>query len=248
MVEYKQGCENKVDNALSRREESVSEDSTLVHPASLASLFLISFPRPFWIEELKASYQHSAEVQQLLHQLQSGFSGPKLFSLHNGLILYKGRVYLDPTCSLKPKILHQVHDSPLGGHSGFLKSFHRLKQDLFWVGMKSNLKQYIRECAVCQQMKHETCSLAGLLQPLSIPDKPWSAVSMDFISGLPPSQMLDTVMVVVDRLTKYVHFIGLSHPYSIAKVAALFTQNILKLQGMPTSIVSDRDLVFTAKF
>ena len=71
---------------------------------------------------------------------------------------------------------------------------------------------------------------------------------MDFISGLPPSQMLDTVMVVVDRLTKYVHFIGLSHPYSIAKVAALFTQNILKLQGMPTSIVSDRDLVFTAKF
>ena len=78
MVEYKQGCENKVDNALSRREESVSEDSTLVHPASLASLFLISFPRPFWIKELKASYQHSAEVQQLLHQLQSGFSGPKL--------------------------------------------------------------------------------------------------------------------------------------------------------------------------
>ena len=163
MVAYKQGCENKVADALSRSEESVSEDSTSVHPAGLASLFLISFPCPSWIEELKASYQHSTKVQQLLHQLKSGFSGPKFFSLHNGLILYKGKVYLGPTCSLKPKILHQVHDSPLRGHSGFLKSFHRLKSVFFWVGMKSDLKQYIRECAMCQQMKHETCSPAGLL-------------------------------------------------------------------------------------
>ena len=61
---------------------------------------------------------------------------------------------------------------------------------------------------------------------------------MDFVSGLPKSQRLDTVMVVVDRLTKYVHFIGLSHPYSISKVAALFAQNVLKLHGMLASIVS----------
>ena len=97
-------------------------------------------------------------------------------------------------------------------------------------------------------MKQETCHLAGLLQPLPIPIKPWTTVSMDFVGGLPRSQRLDVVMVVVDRLTKYVHFIGLSHSYSAAKVATLFAQNVLKLHGMPTSIVSDRDLVFTAKF
>ena len=97
-------------------------------------------------------------------------------------------------------------------------------------------------------MKQETCHLAGLLQPLPIPNKPWTTVSMDFVGGLPRSQRLDVVMVVVDRLTKYVHFIGLSHSYSAAKVATLFAQNVLKLHGMPTSIVSDRDLVFTAKF
>ena len=55
-----------------------------------------------------------------------------------------------PSCSLKPKVLSHVHDDPLGGHSGYLKSFHRLKQDFWWVGMKSDLKNYIRECAVCQ--------------------------------------------------------------------------------------------------
>ena len=77
-------------------------------------------------------------------------------------------------------------------------------------------------CEVCQQMKHETCKPVGLLQPLPIPIKPWSAVSMDFVNGLPTSRRLDIVMVVVDRLTKYVHFIGLPHSYSAAKVAALF--------------------------
>ena len=114
--------------------------------------------------------------------------------------------------------------------------------------MKSDLKQHIKECGVCQQMKHETCKLAGLIQPLPIPIRPWAAVSMDFVSGLPTSQRLDIVMVVMDRLTKYVHFIGLSYPYFATKVAALFTQNVLKLHGMPASIVSDKDPMFTTKF
>ena len=72
-------------------------------------------------------------------------------------------------------------------------------------------------------MKHETCHPTGLLQPLLIPNKPWTAMSMDFVVGLPKSQRMNVVMVVVDRLTKYVHFMGLSHPYSTTKVAALFT-------------------------
>ena len=71
---------------------------------------------------------------------------------------------------------------------------------------------------------------------------------MDFIDGLPFSQRMDVIMVVVDILTKYVHFIALSHPYSAAKVAHLFAQHVFKLYGMPTSLVSDRDPIFTAKF
>ena len=114
--------------------------------------------------------------------------------------------------------------------------------------MKSDLKLHIKECDVCQQMKSETCHPARLLQPLPIPDKPWSAVSMDFIDGLSRSQRMDVIMVVVDRLTKYVHFIALSHPYSAAKVAHLFAQHVFKLHGMPTSLVSNRDPVFTVKF
>ena len=126
-------------------------------------------------------------MQQLLQQLQSSSTCLKFFSLPNGLILYKGRVYLDPQSSLKSKVLHLVYDSPLGGHSGFLKSFHRLKKDFFSVGMKLYLKLHIKECGVCQQMKYETCKLAGLLKPFPIPHKPWTAVSVDFVNGLPIS-------------------------------------------------------------
>ena len=71
---------------------------------------------------------------------------------------------------------------------------------------------------------------------------------MDFVEGLPKSQMKEVVMVVVDRFTKFVHFIALSHPYTASKVANLYLQHVFKLHGMPTSIVSDRDLVFTSHF
>ena len=94
-------------------------------------------------------------------------------------------------------------------------------------------------------MKHENCRLAGLFQPLPIPSKPWLAVSMDFIEGLLKAQLKSVILVVVDRLTKYVHFIALAHPYTASKVASVF---VFKLHGMPASIVSDRDPIFTSHF
>ena len=101
---------------------------------------------------------------------------------------------------------------------------------------------------MCQMFKSETTTSTRLLQPLSIPSKPWEEVSMDFVVGLPKSQGYDVIMVVMDRLTKYVHFVPLSNPYTVAKVALLFFQNVFKLHGMPTVIVSDRDAIFTFNF
>ena len=59
-------------------------------------------------------------------------------------------MYLSLSCGLKPKVLQLVHDSSLGGHLGFLKSYHRLKHDFYWIGMRANLKNHIKECGVCQ--------------------------------------------------------------------------------------------------
>jgi hypothetical protein len=149
---------------------------------------------------------------------------------------------------MKPKVLALVHDSPLGGHSGYLKILVRAKRDWHWQGMKQDVKSYIKGCEICQRIKSETCKPVGLLQPLSIPSKLWHSISMDFIKGLPTSSKQNVILVVVDRLTKYVHFVALAHLYTASRVATLFMHHVFKLHGMPSSIVSDRDTAFTSLF
>ena len=106
----------------------------------------------------------------------------------------------------------------------------------------------MKECDTCQKFKHETCFPAGLLQPLPIPEKPGLDVSMDFVEGLLKSHLKSVVFVVVDRLTKYTHFMALSHPYTAAKVANQYMHFVFKLHGMSSTIISDREPTFTFLF
>ena len=114
--------------------------------------------------------------------------------------------------------------------------------------MKFDAKNHMKQCEVCQRIKGETTRPGGLLQPLPISYKPWTDINLDFVDSLPKSHGFKVVLVVVDKLTKYVHFLPFSHPYTTVKVATMFMKDIFRLYGMPQSIVSDRDVVFTSKF
>lgn len=114
--------------------------------------------------------------------------------------------------------------------------------------MRHDIKKFVRECRVCQENKHESVLPADLLQPLPIPSRVWSNIAMDYIEGLPLSRGSSVILVVVDCLSKYGHFLPLAHPYSAATVTQVFLNNIFKLHGMPTTIVSDRDSTFTSNF
>ena len=71
---------------------------------------------------------------------------------------------------------------------------------------------------------------------------------MDFIEGLPKVEGYSTLLVVVDKLSKYAHFLCLKHPFSAQTIAAVFAKAIVRLHGKPTSIISDRDRIFLSKF
>jgi len=141
-----------------------------------------------------------------------------------------------------------MNDSAVGGHSGVPVTYRWLKQLFAWQGMKQAVHKYVQECGVCQQAKPDRTKLPGLLQPLQVPKHAWQVISMDFIEGLPKSAGYDCILVVVDTLSKYSHFLSLKHQFSAASIAKLFHNQVYRLHGMPLSIISDHDRVFTSKF
>uniref|UniRef100_A0A452ZYI2 Integrase catalytic domain-containing protein n=1 Tax=Aegilops tauschii subsp. strangulata TaxID=200361 RepID=A0A452ZYI2_AEGTS len=114
--------------------------------------------------------------------------------------------------------------------------------------MKAHILQYVRCCTVCQQAKPDRAASPGLLMPLPIPKQPWDMISMDFVDGLPQSSKFNCLLVIVDKRPKFAYFLPLAHPYTAASVAQLYLHQVYKIHGLPGSIVSDRDPVFTSHF
>jgi len=150
--------------------------------------------------------------------------------------------------ALQTKIIHSFHATAIGGHSGVQATYHRVHRLFYWKGLKSADEDFVKQCQICQQVKHLNSHPAGLVQPLPIPEGAWQDLSMDFIEGLPKSEGYEVILVVVDRFTKYAHFITVKHPFTAPTIARAVFDNVIKLHGMPKTIVSDRDKVFTSVF
>ncbi|KAL4581633.1 hypothetical protein LXL04_006159 [Taraxacum kok-saghyz] len=114
--------------------------------------------------------------------------------------------------------------------------------------MKSDVKDFIHQCHTCQTTKSPNHKPYGLLQPLPIPQAPWHDISLDFITHLPPSNGKSSISVIVDRLTKFSHFIALPSKYTAASLATVFLKDIYRFHGLPKSILSDRDPLFLSHF
>jgi hypothetical protein len=114
--------------------------------------------------------------------------------------------------------------------------------------MKSFILDGVQSCLTCQQAKPERVKYPGLLAPLHVPHNAWDVVSMDFLSGLPKSGRFDCILVVIDKFSKYGHFVPLSHPFSASKIAEVFVDNVYKLHSLPQATISDRDPIFISQF
>ena len=114
--------------------------------------------------------------------------------------------------------------------------------------MRKEVKDFADRCVPCQTIKYSTTAPNGLMHPLEIPDRVWEDLALDFIVELPNSKGYSTILLVVDRLTKYAHFGALPANYTVTKVVELFCGMVIKLHGLPRTIVSDRDRIFTSQF
>jgi hypothetical protein len=145
-------------------------------------------------------------------------------------------------------VLSELHATPIVGHSGFTKTYERVKRSFFWDGMKQDIHNFVAECDVCQCNKGEIVKSSGTLQPLPIPPAIWKDIFMDFITGLPKSGNKSIIMVFFYHLSKYAHFSSLQHPFTTSTVAQIFMDQVFKLHGMPHSIAFYHDPTFTRNF
>ncbi|KAK1693114.1 hypothetical protein QYE76_009811 [Lolium multiflorum] len=219
-VVYKKGVTNRAADALSRRPHNTET-------------MAISAVQPRWIESVIEGYQADPKAQELLTELAITQTNDQGYSLHKGVIRHKGRVWLGTQHQAHQAVLLAFHHSALGGHSGILPTYQKIKKLFSWPGMKESVHKFVQSCTVCQQAKSEHVRYPGKLQPLPIPKEAWHTVGMDFIEGLPVSNKFDTILVVVDKLTKFGHFIPLKHPFTASTVAQAFFDTVYRLHGLP---------------
>ena len=148
------------------------------------------------------------------------------YEVRDGILLFQGKLLLDPVSPLVNQVLQECHSTLLGGHGGIQKTTARVCAAFTWPGIKKVVQRFVQECSVCQQMKPDNQKPASLLQPLPIPQQIWEDIAMDFITCLPNSYGYTTIFVVVDHLSKQAHFGALPNSYTAARVAELFAQMV----------------------
>jgi len=188
-----------------------------------------------------------AELHQRVLQFGLGTKNFRDFTLHDGKLLFRNREYVHEH-SDRLAILQYRYDSVLAGHFGMSKTYDLISRDYWWPGIRSMIRDYVKSCETCDRAKTARRQPFGLLLPLPISDKPWSALSMDFIVKLPLSRKFDSILVVVDRFNKMAHFVPCRESSTSADLANLVFSHVFKIHGLPSSIISDRVPQFVSQF
>nr|GFB53635.1 putative reverse transcriptase domain-containing protein [Tanacetum cinerariifolium] len=159
------------------------------------------------------------------------------------------RIWLPLHGGLRDLIMHESHKSKYSIHLGSTKMYQDLRKLYWWPNMKADIATYISQCLTCAKVKAEHLKPSGLLQQPKIPEWKWENVTMDFVTGLSRTPSgYDSIWVIVDRLTKSAHFLPKKKTDSIEKLAELYLKEIVCKNGVPMSVISDRDSLFTSRF
>ncbi|KAL0349659.1 UNVERIFIED_CONTAM: Transposon Tf2-11 polyprotein [Sesamum radiatum] len=239
VLEYRAGSSNHVADALSRR----ADLATLGLVTALSSSAVATSVR----DRARELLSRDPAAQGLVHLVEQGKA--RQFWLEKGLLMTKGnRLYVPKGGDLRKSLILECHDTLWVGHPGEERTYALVQRAYYWPQMRDDVEIYVRTCLICQQDKADHQKKADLLQPLPIPKRPWESVSMDYIFGLPKVGDLGSIIVVVDRLSKYATFIAAPKHITAEEMAHLFFKHVVKYWGLPKDIINDRDSRFTGVF
>lgn len=238
-LEYNPGTVNNVADALSRKAELAAIQTD--HHQSTSRI------NSDFLHKIKAGLQTDPQAAQLYTLAKQGNS--RKFCVENDMLYKSGtRLYVPNTDELRRGLIKECHDTLWAGHPGWQRTMALLERGYYWPKMRGDVKDYVRTCLICQQDKVDHAQPLGLLEPLPTPSRPWESISMDFITGLPEADGFATIIVIVDRFSKYSTFIPATKHCPAEETAKLFMKHFVKYWGIPGDIVSDRDPRFTGRF
>jgi len=159
---------------------------------------------------------------------------------------HQGKILVPNKEGIRTNLIRQRHDIPQVGHGGMAKTTELLQRKYYWPHMRNTIKQYIKNCDICQRTKVVRHALYGVMKPNQAPDRPWKSISMDFITDLPKSEGNDAILIVIDRLTKMAHFLPCTNEIDAWQFSELFTGEIFRLHGLRKDIITDRGSIFTS--
>jgi hypothetical protein len=170
------------------------------------------------------------------------------WSKSDGLLMFRGKIYVPKDRDLRCCIVEQHHNTHITGHAGRFKTLELVSRNYWWPQMSCYISIYVNTCDLCNWTKVQCQRPISELHPSETPDTPWEVISVDFIVELPESHGYDTIMCVVDSLTKCAHFIPTHTTLNAEDTALLFLKEVWKHHGMPQVVVSDRGPQFIALF
>ena len=167
------------------------------------------------------------------------------------MLHYQGLPYVPEI--IRTELISRHHDDPLAGHFGIVKTHELIARKYYWPTLCHDVEDYVKECNVCLTSKAVRHKLYGDLQFLPILTHHWKDLSMDFVTGLPVStdwkgDSYDLILVIVDRLTKMVHYKPVKITIDTPGLAKVIIDVVVRHHGLPDLIVTDRGLLFTSKF
>ena len=166
----------------------------------------------------------------------------------NGLLLLDNKIYIPSAGNLRTHVLQYNHDHILARHFGQNKILELVYHGYSWPSLRADVQQFCKFCITCIWSKPQHHKPYRSLKQLSIPEQPWNSISMDFIEKLLSSSGFDTILVIVDWLTKQVIFISVYDTITSTDLARLFVLHVFSKHSVPSHVTSDRGLEFVSNF